>query len=277
MECSSEEGSPLIAGLVMRHNTFDNLITSRLTYGFGAASFYTRDVLCSSTTEIESEKEKGGGRARESEWAGEPGGERKREKESRVSKIGSKIDTENYCTIRVQSWNGDRDEVHFEPPNLAVQNLDPRSAAIVNKCSMHASYAPCQRVNITDMHSGYLIATFLLLKAVHDKPSPKRNEASISSDVIHLSRRMYRPQLCHRELDKLHRIVDGKRSGWGKREISEKTRRPAASSGMILWKLTWWRTAEAVHDAPGCSPAPLVNKMTSCEKGFFSKVMEQRR
>ncbi|KAJ8871808.1 hypothetical protein PR048_028148 [Dryococelus australis] len=50
------------------------------------------------------------------------------------SEIGSKIDTENCCTIRVQSWTGDRDEVHFKPPKLAVRNLDPRSAAIVNKC-----------------------------------------------------------------------------------------------------------------------------------------------
>ncbi|KAJ8892111.1 hypothetical protein PR048_004691 [Dryococelus australis] len=35
------------------------------------------------------------------------------------SEIVSKIDTENCCTIRVQSWTGDRDEVHFEPPKLA--------------------------------------------------------------------------------------------------------------------------------------------------------------
>ncbi|KAJ8867222.1 hypothetical protein PR048_031020 [Dryococelus australis] len=48
-------------------------------------------------------------------------------------KIGSKIDTENCCTIRVQSWTADRDEVHFEPPKLAVRNLDPRSVAIVHK------------------------------------------------------------------------------------------------------------------------------------------------
>ncbi|KAJ8871381.1 hypothetical protein PR048_027698 [Dryococelus australis] len=40
--------------------------------------------------------------------------------------------TQNCCTIRVQSWTGDRDEVHFEPPKLAVRNLDPRSAAIIN-------------------------------------------------------------------------------------------------------------------------------------------------
>ncbi|KAJ8876012.1 hypothetical protein PR048_023920 [Dryococelus australis] len=31
------------------------------------------------------------------------------------------------------SWNGDRDEVHFEPPKLAVRNLDPRSVTIVDK------------------------------------------------------------------------------------------------------------------------------------------------
>ncbi|KAJ8866289.1 hypothetical protein PR048_032132 [Dryococelus australis] len=40
------------------------------------------------------------------------------------------IDTDTCCTIRVQSWTGDRD---FEPPKLAVRNLDPRSAAIVDK------------------------------------------------------------------------------------------------------------------------------------------------
>ncbi|KAJ8876250.1 hypothetical protein PR048_024160 [Dryococelus australis] len=43
------------------------------------------------------------------------------------SEIGSNIDTENCCTIRVQSWAGDRDEVHFEP--LEDRNFDPRSAA----------------------------------------------------------------------------------------------------------------------------------------------------
>ncbi|KAJ8869033.1 hypothetical protein PR048_030584 [Dryococelus australis] len=50
------------------------------------------------------------------------------------SEIISKIDTENCCTIRVQSSTGDRDEVHFELLKLAVRNLDPRSAAIVDKC-----------------------------------------------------------------------------------------------------------------------------------------------
>ncbi|KAJ8897546.1 hypothetical protein PR048_002895 [Dryococelus australis] len=38
------------------------------------------------------------------------------------------------CTI--VNWPGDRDEVHFEPPKLAVRNLDPRSSAIVDKCSL---------------------------------------------------------------------------------------------------------------------------------------------
>ncbi|KAJ8874593.1 hypothetical protein PR048_025459 [Dryococelus australis] len=47
--------------------------------------------------------------------------------------IASKIDTENCCTIRVQSWTGDRDEVHFESPKLAVPKLDPRSAAIIEE------------------------------------------------------------------------------------------------------------------------------------------------
>ncbi|KAJ8866344.1 hypothetical protein PR048_032187 [Dryococelus australis] len=49
------------------------------------------------------------------------------------SEIGSRIDTENCCTIRVQSWTGDRDEFQFKPPKLVVRNLDPRSAAIVGK------------------------------------------------------------------------------------------------------------------------------------------------
>ncbi|KAJ8891111.1 hypothetical protein PR048_010621 [Dryococelus australis] len=56
---------------------------------------------------------------------------------ARLHHRGSKLDprsdlrsTQNCCTIRVQSWIGDRDEVHFEPPKLAVRNLDPRSAAI---------------------------------------------------------------------------------------------------------------------------------------------------
>ncbi|KAJ8889906.1 hypothetical protein PR048_009411 [Dryococelus australis] len=51
------------------------------------------------------------------------------------SEIGSNIDTENCCNIRIQSWTGDRDEVHFELPKLATRNLDPRSAAIVDKYS----------------------------------------------------------------------------------------------------------------------------------------------
>ncbi|KAJ8879959.1 hypothetical protein PR048_020580 [Dryococelus australis] len=49
------------------------------------------------------------------------------------SEIASKIDTENCCTVLVQNWMGDRDEVHFEPPKLAVPKLDPRLAAIVDK------------------------------------------------------------------------------------------------------------------------------------------------
>ncbi|KAJ8870382.1 hypothetical protein PR048_029403 [Dryococelus australis] len=36
-------------------------------------------------------------------------------------------DTENCCTIRVQNWTGDRDEVYFEPPKLAVRIGDPES------------------------------------------------------------------------------------------------------------------------------------------------------
>ncbi|KAJ8877675.1 hypothetical protein PR048_022130 [Dryococelus australis] len=50
--------------------------------------------------------------------------------------MGSKIDTENCWTIRVQSWAGDRDEIHFEPPKLAVGNLDPRSSAINHEISL---------------------------------------------------------------------------------------------------------------------------------------------
>ncbi|KAJ8893086.1 hypothetical protein PR048_005669 [Dryococelus australis] len=36
----------------------------------------------------------------------------------------------------LQGWTGDRDEVHFEPPKLAVRNLDPRLIAIVDRCSL---------------------------------------------------------------------------------------------------------------------------------------------
>ncbi|KAJ8891811.1 hypothetical protein PR048_004365 [Dryococelus australis] len=52
------------------------------------------------------------------------------------SEIGSKIDTENCCTIRVQSWTGDREEEHFEQPKLEVRDLDPRSAAIIRNHEM---------------------------------------------------------------------------------------------------------------------------------------------
>ncbi|KAJ8868081.1 hypothetical protein PR048_031890 [Dryococelus australis] len=58
------------------------------------------------------------------------------------SEIGSKIDTEYCFTVQVQSWTGDRDEIHFEPPKLAVRNLDLRSAAIVDKCTGADSIAP---------------------------------------------------------------------------------------------------------------------------------------
>ncbi|KAJ8895983.1 hypothetical protein PR048_001324 [Dryococelus australis] len=52
------------------------------------------------------------------------------------SELGSKIDTENCCTIPVQSWTGDRDEIHFEPPKLVVRKLDPRSAVIVDEFTL---------------------------------------------------------------------------------------------------------------------------------------------
>ncbi|KAJ8876291.1 hypothetical protein PR048_024201 [Dryococelus australis] len=46
------------------------------------------------------------------------------------------IGTENYCTIRVPSWTGDRDVVHLASPKLAAPKLYPRSAATVDKCSL---------------------------------------------------------------------------------------------------------------------------------------------
>ncbi|KAJ8866891.1 hypothetical protein PR048_032753 [Dryococelus australis] len=59
----------------------------------------------------------------------------------RLHHRGSKLDprsdvrsTQNCCTILDQSWIRDRDEVNFEPPKLEFRNLDPRSAAIVDKC-----------------------------------------------------------------------------------------------------------------------------------------------
>ncbi|KAJ8886296.1 hypothetical protein PR048_012507 [Dryococelus australis] len=59
-----------------------------------------------------------------------------------LSENGSKTDTENCCTIRVHSWTGHRDEVHFEPLKLAVGNLDARSAAIVDKVRHFANGLP---------------------------------------------------------------------------------------------------------------------------------------
>ncbi|KAJ8871351.1 hypothetical protein PR048_027668 [Dryococelus australis] len=41
-----------------------------------------------------------------------------------LSEIVSRIDTENCCTIRVQSWTGDRDKVHFEPLKLAIDESE---------------------------------------------------------------------------------------------------------------------------------------------------------
>ncbi|KAJ8868929.1 hypothetical protein PR048_030470 [Dryococelus australis] len=61
------------------------------------------------------------------------------------SEVGSKIDTENCCTIRVERWTGDRDEVHFEPPKLTVRNLDPTSAAIgINNAPVFVDSANCR-------------------------------------------------------------------------------------------------------------------------------------
>ncbi|KAJ8880548.1 hypothetical protein PR048_017018 [Dryococelus australis] len=51
------------------------------------------------------------------------------------SEIAFKIDIEKCGTIRVQNWTGDRDD-HFEPAKLAVPKFYPRSAAIVDKCSL---------------------------------------------------------------------------------------------------------------------------------------------
>ncbi|KAJ8894321.1 hypothetical protein PR048_006941 [Dryococelus australis] len=40
------------------------------------------------------------------------------------SEIGSKIDTENCCTIRVQGWTGDRDEIHWRF-EISIGNQQP--------------------------------------------------------------------------------------------------------------------------------------------------------
>ncbi|KAJ8866563.1 hypothetical protein PR048_032422 [Dryococelus australis] len=48
------------------------------------------------------------------------------------TEIRSKIDTENCCTFRVQSWTGDRVEVHFEPPKLAVDESEIRNHGILS-------------------------------------------------------------------------------------------------------------------------------------------------
>ncbi|KAJ8882840.1 hypothetical protein PR048_014654 [Dryococelus australis] len=68
----------------------------------------------------------------------------------------ARIDTENCCTIRIQSRTGDRDEVHLEPPKLAVINLDLRSASIFDKC-----ISPYRRMNKVTM----LMAMLILHKA----------------------------------------------------------------------------------------------------------------
>ncbi|KAJ8869725.1 hypothetical protein PR048_028720 [Dryococelus australis] len=54
-------------------------------------------------------------------------------------------DTQNCCTIRVQSRTGDRDEVHFEPQKLAVRKHEPRSAAIVDKGAVISDCHPGAR------------------------------------------------------------------------------------------------------------------------------------
>ncbi|KAJ8878524.1 hypothetical protein PR048_019102 [Dryococelus australis] len=60
---------------------------------------------------------------------------------ARLHHRGSKLDRRSHreCSIiRVQNWTEDRDEVRFEPPKLSVPKLHPRSAAIVEKCSLTA-------------------------------------------------------------------------------------------------------------------------------------------
>ncbi|KAJ8866636.1 hypothetical protein PR048_032496 [Dryococelus australis] len=53
---------------------------------------------------------------------------------------GSKLDPRSHLRSTQETvapfefrWTGYRDEVHFEPPNLAVPKLDPRSAAIIEE------------------------------------------------------------------------------------------------------------------------------------------------
>ncbi|KAJ8869105.1 hypothetical protein PR048_030669 [Dryococelus australis] len=67
---------------------------------------------------------------------------------ARLHHRGSKLDprSELRSTQKtVQSWTGDRGEVHFEPPKLAVRNLDPRSAVIITRGFPAGSCCICVR------------------------------------------------------------------------------------------------------------------------------------
>ncbi|KAJ8881323.1 hypothetical protein PR048_017804 [Dryococelus australis] len=93
------------------------------------------------------------------------------------SEIVSKIETENCYTIRVQSWTGDRDEVHLEPPKLVVRNIDPRSAVIVAKCSLKIR----QQKNITNGKICLILNIDL----------PKIDESEIQNHEISLVQHFY--------------------------------------------------------------------------------------
>ncbi|KAJ8866856.1 hypothetical protein PR048_032717 [Dryococelus australis] len=61
---------------------------------------------------------------------------------SRRVAVGGHRHRKLFRTVRVvQNWTGDRDEVHLEPPELAVPKLVPRSAAIVDKSLRVAAVA----------------------------------------------------------------------------------------------------------------------------------------
>ncbi|KAJ8869642.1 hypothetical protein PR048_028635 [Dryococelus australis] len=95
------------------------------------------------------------------------------------SEIGSKIYTENCCIIRVHSWTGDRDEVHFEPLKLAVRNLE--SEISCHRRQMRWQHACCVQAipRRPRAHPGLLMAVCLYPPSSPHTPSTPHTPSSL--------------------------------------------------------------------------------------------------
>ncbi|KAJ8866170.1 hypothetical protein PR048_033694 [Dryococelus australis] len=172
-----------------------------------------------------------------------------------------------------RSWTGNRDEVPFEPPKLMVRNLDPRAAAIVDKCSLEIRQQIELR-SIPDIEQVFHAHECMSLgRARIVAQGPRDNCGTRATRAGHVAERghglAYIAQSCWRVRKRLLRVENAPKSwsagflgdllfhpplhsdavsysppspssassagvqGRGKRENPEKTRRPAALSGTV--------------------------------------------